>query len=206
MAQMNHSFAAIELLELLGALMQEPLLDDFALAGGTALAYHLHYRTSVDIDLFNLYEFKTQAIKTLFVEKYQASRIYAEPNTISAFIQDIKVDCLTHSYPLLSDLQIIDGVRLYALKDIAAMKLNAISGRGIRKDFWDIGVLLEHYSLQEMIGFFQSKYSMNDVWHLLKSLNEIDAADRDTTPIHSTSELSWDSIKRRIKHELQRII
>ncbi|HOH98725.1 MAG TPA: nucleotidyl transferase AbiEii/AbiGii toxin family protein [Candidatus Cloacimonadota bacterium] len=206
MAQVNYIFAARELLELLGALMQEPLLDDFALAGGTALAYHLHHRTSVDIDLFNLYEFKTQAIKTLFVEKYQASRIYAEPNTISAFIQDIKVDCLTHSYPLLSDLQIIDGVRLYALKDIAAMKLNAISGRGIRKDYWDIGVLLEHFSLQEMIGFFQSKYSMNDVWHLLKSLNEIDAADRDTTPIQSTSELSWDSIKRRIKLELQRII
>jgi len=186
--------------------MSEPLLEDFALAGGTALALHMGHRVSEDIDLFSSQDFDTLELQKLFVDKYHATRLYENQNTICVYISGIKVDCLSHPYPLLADLDSNDGVRLYALPDIAAMKLNAISGRGMKKDFWDLWVMLEQYSLQEMIGFFRQKYSIKDAWHLLKSLNEIDVADLDDTPLHSLTELSWDKIKMRIKLELRKII
>jgi hypothetical protein len=206
MAPINRLIASEALLKLLKALMSEPLLEDFALAGGTALALHMGHRVSEDIDLFSSQDFDTLELQKLFVDKYHATRLYENQNTICVYISGIKVDCLSHPYPLLADLDSNDGVRLYALPDIAAMKLNAISGRGMKKDFWDLGVMLEQYSLQEMIGFFRQKYSIKDAWHLLKSLNEIDVADLDDTPLHSLTELSWDKIKMRIKLELRKII
>lgn len=49
---LNQQAVGTELWELLQALMTEPLLSDFSLAGGTALALHFGHRLSVDIDLF----------------------------------------------------------------------------------------------------------------------------------------------------------
>lgn len=38
------------------------------------------------------------------------------------------------------------------------MKIQAILGRGKKKDFWDIAELLEHYTLEQMISFHKRKY------------------------------------------------
>ena len=43
------------------------------------------------------------------------------------------------------------------LEDIAAMKLNAIPNRGSKKDFWDYAELFNHFSREEMLGFFVEK-------------------------------------------------
>ena len=37
------------------------------------------------------------------------------------------------------------------------MKVNAIMGRGTRKDFVDLYVLLQHYSLAEILDFYMQK-------------------------------------------------
>lgn len=38
------------------------------------------------------------------------------------------------------------------------MKINAIEGRGSRKDFVDIYFLLQHYTLQQILDFYRQKY------------------------------------------------
>lgn len=38
------------------------------------------------------------------------------------------------------------------------MKINAILGRGKKKDFWDIYELLHHYTLEQFIRFHTEKY------------------------------------------------
>jgi len=38
------------------------------------------------------------------------------------------------------------------------MKLNAILGRGTKKDFWDLYELLQHYSLKDMIACHEKKF------------------------------------------------
>ena len=51
-----------------------------------------------------------------------------------------------------------DGIRSYSNADIAAMKIQAILGRGKKKDFWDLYELLQHYSLQQIIDWHKLKY------------------------------------------------
>ena len=43
---------------------------------------------------------------------------------------------------------------LLSLPDLAAMKLNAIANRGSKKDFFDLAELLNHQTIQQMIGYF----------------------------------------------------
>ena len=65
-----------------------------------------------------------------------------------------------------------DGLRIASIKDIAAMKLQAIVNSKRKKDFWDIHELLEHYSLKELIQFSLQRYpySLNEK-EILNALN-----------------------------------
>jgi hypothetical protein len=72
---------------------------------------------------------------------------------------------------LVDDLQLLEGIRIISLKDIAAMKLNAIFNNGTRlKDFADVTVLLEFISLDEMIQSFEVKYADIDSSMVRKAL------------------------------------
>jgi len=68
-----------------------------------------------------------------------------------------------------------------SIEDIAAMKLNAITGNGTRsKDFIDIYFLLKQYSVEDMLHFYNTKYSTRNQLHVIKSLiyfNDIDTKD-----------------------------
>ena len=60
-----------------------------------------------------------------------------------------------HQYPYLRPIEVIDEVRFMSVEDIIPMKLEAMATRGVKKDFWDINELLNHYSLPQMIEFYQ---------------------------------------------------
>ena len=47
---------------------------------------------------------------------------------------------------------------MYLNEDIIAMKLNAILGRGKKKDFLGFVCLLHQYPLQDMIRFHEAKF------------------------------------------------
>lgn len=71
---------------------------------------------------------------------------------------------MAHKYPLVEDLETVEGIRMVSLKDIGAMKLNAIYNNGTRlKDFVDVYALLEIFSLQELIQASEKKYSENNI-------------------------------------------
>jgi hypothetical protein len=61
------------------------------------------------------------------------------------------------------------------------MKLNAIVGNGTRsKDFIDVYFLLKYFTLAEIIGFYQTKYTLRNEIQVLKSLiyfNDVDLND-----------------------------
>ncbi len=194
------------LFELLTAFMQDDLLSPFVLVGGTALSLQLGHRQSEDIDLFCYTAFNAGILAEKISAKYPVERMSYEPNTINCFVNGIKTDLLLHQYPLLDNIVEAEGLRLAPLKDIAAMKLNAISGRGMKKDFWDIAALMDNYCLSEMIGFFKEKYITADTWHLLKALSYLQEADTDQTPIHCLNEENWGSVKRKISFAVNKLL
>ena len=59
--------------------------------------------------------------------------------------------------------------------DIAAMKVNAITGNGTRvKDFIDLYFLLKEMNFSEIIQFYKTKYQTNNDFHAIKSLGYFD--------------------------------
>lgn len=73
-----------ETLRLLKALMGEPLLADFALAGGTALSLSIGHRRSIDLDLFGRQPYDSEAMRQMLVSRYDFRETNAARNTLSA--------------------------------------------------------------------------------------------------------------------------
>lgn len=117
-------------------------------------------------------------------------------------ILNIKRDRLTNHgrRASIDDFVHYNGVRLADMRDIASMKLEAIAGRGSKKDFVDLYFLLNHFSLEEIFSFHALKYGigLNNQYHHLKSLVYFADADSDAMPL-MTSPLKWDSVKSRIR-------
>ena len=56
-------------------------------------------------------------------------------------------------------------------KDIAAMKLNEITGRSFKKDFIDLYFLMNDFTLKQMLGFYKEKYFDGSEFMVIKSLS-----------------------------------
>lgn len=185
-------------LELLKSLMQEPVFNDMRLVGGTALALQYGHRQSIDLDFFGdltCEQEKTQEI----LSKYGKVTILKETKNIRIYVVDnIKVDFVHYScYPWLEDAIFEDGIRLASPKDIAAMKINAIEGRGTRKDFVDVFFLLKHYSLQEILSFYKAKYPNYSDFRAMMSLTYFEDAEMQPMP-KMFDKTSWPDMQKAI--------
>jgi len=143
-------------LDLIKRLMGDTELKDFFLVGGTALSLQIGHRISIDIDLFSEKEFDTSRLKKYLEDNYQLSDSKSIKNGVFGFINDIKIDILTHAYPQCRPLEVIEGIRMSSLEDIGAMKLNAIAQSGERKkDFIDMYFLLEQRPLLAIVKAYE---------------------------------------------------
>lgn len=190
-------------LELLITLMRDPLLSDFFLVGGTALSLQIGHRRSIDLDLFILKDFDENALLGEMEERYNFRTDFQAKNTLKGQIDSVKVDFISHKYPLINPLLIIEDVRMAGVQDIAAMKLNAIAGNGTRlKDFIDIAYISSFLTLVQIVETYQTKYSARNPVMAVKSLayhNDIDF----TEPIEMTDDnYSWSVINRRLQDML----
>lgn len=187
-------------LELLKQLQSQSELSDFHLAGGTALALYLGHRKSIDLDLFTPYPFDTTRLEHFLVTKFGFQGDYSEQNTLKGRIDEVKIDCITHPYPLLQNPLEEEGVRLYSQPDIIAMKLSAIADNGSRlKDFIDIAYLSTQYSFQEMLGFYVQKFPTSSPLRPLKGITYFDDIDHEETVVMLESTYSWQKIADRLQ-------
>ncbi len=100
--------------------------------------------------------------------------------------------------------ELIENIRIASLKDIAAMKLNAISGNGTRlKDFVDIAFLSGYMSLSDMIGHYEKKYPNINGVMALKSLCYFDDIDFSVDIEYVNRKKTWAEIKDRITEVVQ---
>ncbi len=194
---LHYEAAPAPLVELLRKLMQVDLLSPFCLVGGTALALQLGHRISVDIDLFSEKTFGVQPITGMLREKFPVQALETAQNTVRGEVGGIKLDIMSHRYPTIGTPVTVDGIRMASLKDIAAMKLNAIANRGSKKDFWDYAELLNLFSRDEMLGFFAEKYTDENVWYVEKSLSYFMDADEEPDP-RDLKERSWEDVKKEV--------
>lgn len=158
------------LLDCLHKLMVHPAFKDFYLVGGTSLALQRGHRLSIDIDLFTCIPYgqmNTEEIEAALLEMFpytdRIDELHNSPLVYSLYVGDSKKDCikldLCYDDSLIFPLIEVDGLRIASEKEIAAMKIQAITQtEQRRKDFWDIHELLESYTLSEMVEWGVERY------------------------------------------------
>jgi predicted nucleotidyltransferase component of viral defense system len=171
---------------------------DVRLVGGTALALQYGHRESIDLDFFGDVEEESQTIVEKLSKYGKVQTIKASKN-IKVFIVDgIKVDFVNYNYPWIDQPIVQQGLTLASDKEIAAMKIAAITGRGSKKDFIDLYFLLDNYSLGEILNLYQLKYQDASIFLALKSLSFFEDADMQPNP-KMFSNINWEAIKDRIR-------
>jgi len=176
-------------------------VSEFYLAGGTALALELGHRISVDLDFFSINDFSTQEIADKLKIKGHLEINSKDKDALNGSLNDVKISFLKYPYKLLFPTKEYNGVMLADERDIAAMKILAISDRGNRKDFVDLFMLLKKYSLNNILGFFNEKYKEYNynMLHILKSLVYFFDADLDLEPVY-IHPISWNEVKKMIQN------
>lgn len=188
-------------------LSRTDLAEKFYLAGGTALAIQLGHRESIDLDWFCKGEFSNAKIKQELIKLGSLQIINESEDTINAVLDNVKISFLRYDYELLFPLINFEKINLADERDIAAMKIDVCSSRGSKKDFIDIFFLLQKYSLEELISFFEKKYegiSYNKL-HILKSLVYFEDAENDPMPI-MIKNINWEDVKTNIRENTNKLV
>lgn len=184
-------------------------LKDFYLVGGTALALQRGHRKSVDLDLFSQSDFDNTRIIQIFKKEFGDTFVYEggqEKFSIFSFISDVKVDLIRYPHPIIGEPVITESIRMFSMKDISAMKVQAIYGRAVKKDFWDIAELFELFSLKEVINFHSQKFPSNQILiSIPQALIYFEEAEQSEEPI-SLKGQNWLQIKKRIAKKVNEFL
>lgn len=189
-------------LRLLNRLMASSALKNFCLVGGTGLSLRYGHRKSIDLDLFSTVQFDNEELLSkLRLEGFEFKETFSSNKLgVFGFIDEIKVDLVRHHYvPLIDEIKVDQGIRIFGDKDIISMKISAILRRAVKKDFWDIVELLNHYTLDEVIHFYETKYPNEQVLiSIPRALTYFDEAESSPDP-DCLQGLSWEDVKSIIR-------
>ncbi|MBQ3658989.1 MAG: nucleotidyl transferase AbiEii/AbiGii toxin family protein [Bacteroidales bacterium] len=188
-------------LQLLKQLQSEPLLKGSRLVGGTALALQLGHRNSVDLDLFGSIPFSGEDLREAISKEHTLTIIKESQNIKIYLIDGVKVDIVNYGYSWIDEPLCEDNLCIAGIKDIAAMKVTAIIGRGTKKDFIDMYFLLQIFSLKEILDIYLQKYPDGSLFLALKSLSFFDDAEPDPMPVMYKA-VSWDEIKQGVRQAI----
>jgi hypothetical protein len=199
---------AAEQLRALDLLSQLPALTGYYLAGGTAIALHLHHRRSRDLDFFSIAkEASIERLHRSLGRQIEEFSVIGESDaTLSILICNTPVDFVAYPYPTLEPpLELRPGCKVAGLKDLAVMKLAAISKRGIRRDFWDLHEILIRtpLTLDESLALYRRRFKLNeaDTYHVLRSLTYFEDAESEVALPLGLSTSHWSEIKRFFERE-----
>ncbi len=177
-----------------------PLMASFYLAGGTALGVHLGHRRSVDLDFFSRTpDADLDAVKAAVASGFDRVEVVSQTDASLHLLCDgLPVDFVRYPYPLIEPPGEAFGLGLAGLRDLAAMKLAAISRRGLRRDFWDLReVLRSGLTLRACCEAYQQRFGVReaDLYHVFRALTYFADADRDPVLPAGLDAPGWTAIK-----------
>jgi hypothetical protein len=181
------------------------ILDDWILAGGTALALQLGHRISLDLDLFRHGEFDEMALRVSLADVGQLEVQSMSAGTLHAMLQGVRLSFLRSEVPFLYEPVLYRGLQLADARDIAAMKVIAVAGRGSKKDFVDLHAYFETgATFGDLMAIVQRRYRDTEfnAMHLLRSLVYFDDAEAEPMP-RMLAKVAWPRVRRRLEDEVR---
>ena len=144
-------------------LRQQPWLEGYYLAGGTALALQIGHRISSDLDWFTprhlLETAERDALRTKLILTGAYSDRSEQDGQLYCQLAGADVSFIYQHHPLLESTIDYHGVPLASPIDIGVMKLSAINSRGTRRDFIDLYCLRDVVSLERLLQLAEVKYA-----------------------------------------------
>jgi len=195
----------------LDQLSAQPRMAGFYLAGGAALGVHLGHRRSVDLDFFSkAADADLEGMKAVLAPCFERVEVVAQSDVSLRLLCDgLPIDFVRYPYPPLEPLAQTHGVGLAGLRDLAAMKLAAISRRGLRRDFWDLHAIVgAGLSLRECADAYVRRFGVReaDLYHVLRALTYFDDAEKDPVLPRGLDDAGWARIKGFFLAEAPRLL
>ena len=195
--------------ELLVWIGKQTFAARFYLAGGTALALQMGHRRSVDLDFFSETDEVHDRARQELMHSFSAHHAQVIENVdgdLLLLVNGLHVGFYSYGYPLLEPALMVENVALASLLDIGLMKLEAVIGRGSRKDFYDLYILSRQIPLPDMLSAGERKYAQVRDFPLMaiEGLLQFDNADRDRQP-EMLTDLPWEQVRRYFEEQGKRL-
>ncbi|MFQ5435385.1 MAG: nucleotidyl transferase AbiEii/AbiGii toxin family protein [Anaerolineae bacterium] len=184
----------------LSFLQQQPFINDFYLAGGTALALQIGHRLSTDLDWFSirrrLLAPEREAICRTLQTSGQFTIVSEQDGMLFVRLFDTDVSFIYQQHPLVEELVTYQGVQLASPTDIGLMKLAAVNSRGTRRDFVDLYCLRDIVSLAQLFTLVPQKYANRPDFSaiLVRALAYFEDAEQQPMP-RMFHDVRWQDVK-----------
>ena len=131
----------------------------WVLAGGTGLALQIGHRVSEDFDFFRTRGLDTAALFERLSEVAACETLYSDEHTLSLLVGGVKLSFFQVHDPFLFPVTPYTFFGVADMRDIALMKLLAVTNRGSRKDFVDLFAILQSGpTLSDYLQLLPQKY------------------------------------------------
>jgi predicted nucleotidyltransferase component of viral defense system len=191
-------------LELLKRLQRHPSLQQNFLVGGTSLALQMGHRFSIDLDLFTHEPFDAATILDILKADFSVQPLTVNNTIFITVIEGVKVDIVHFKYPFAFPLIETEGVRLADIRDVAPMKLDAVTKRGSKKDFFDMYYLFEKYEPIQILEWYNQMFNHYTSLHVIMSLTYFDDAELTENPVVFDKKVTWNKVKKRMVEVVQK--
>jgi len=188
--------------------LNRPELEGWTLAGGTGLGLQIGHRVSEDFDFFRTDAFVGDGLHEALRTVGTVETLQEDDRTLTVIVSQTKVSFFSVPDPFLFPGQHYLFFELADIRDIALMKLAAISGRGSRRDFIDLFTILRGgMSLEQCFQRLPEKYGEGRVntYHVLKSLTYFEDAEREPMP-RMLEPFNWAECKSFFVREAHAIV
>lgn len=191
----------------LALLGRSGLLTNAYMAGGTAAALQLGHRISVDFDFFTEQTFVPRFFADELSKQGDFEESQVSRGTVLGKFANVKFSLFIYGYPLLFAPLQFESVSIADIRDVAAMKIDAISSRGAKRDFIDLYYICRAgYALKEVFDFYDKKYGKltSNFVHIQKSLIYFEDAEPDEMP-RMLKETRWEDVKSYFEYEVRKL-
>ena len=125
---------------------------DFGLVGGTAIAYYLGHRRSIDFDLFSPKTFSILSARNKINKLFKIEQTLVQGDgELTVMVNNVKLTLFNFPYHITYDSQFENIIKIPDLLTLAAMKAFALGQRAKWKDYVDLYFITKKYSLAQII-------------------------------------------------------
>jgi len=180
--------------EVIPAAVAEALdaLQSWFVLEGQAVRCLCPYRPSRDVDFGVASPAQLEGMLIHLRSQGKVELLEQSPDTVHLIFEGYRLSIF-----VLAELAPFTAHRRLELKGLLATKLSAILGRGARRDFFDLYVLLQ----QEQLGLAEALATLTEVYHqeantplMLRALTYFEEADREA-PLPGEGKRDWEQVK-----------